>query len=93
MPAVPLCHSRSFKRESIAPCHEQVIPFTGKENNDVTTSTKQDVKDLKTELTGEMKALRSELAGKIDQAIITIISSMTAIMVGLAAIMTVMKRF
>ena len=59
----------------------------------MTTSTKQDVKDLKTELTGKMKALRSELAGKIEKAIITIISSMTAIMVGLAAVMTVMKRF
>ena len=42
-------------------------------------------------LRGEMKDLKAELTSKIDKAIIKIIGTITAVMVGLAAIMPFLK--
>ncbi len=42
-------------------------------------------------LRGEMKDLKAELTSKIDKAIIKIIGTITAVMVGLAAIMAFLK--
>ncbi len=65
---------------------------------ETTLATKQDLKDRKTDLasemrdigsrlTREMQAIKAELISKIDQALIKIIGTITAVMVGLAALM------
>ena len=50
-------------------------------------ATKQDLKDRKTDLASEMRDIGSRLTSKIDQAVIQIIGTITAVMVGLAALM------
>ena len=52
-----------------------------------------EMQDLKAELRGEMKDLRAELTSKIDQALIKIIGIITAVMVGLAALMAFFMTF
>ena len=53
---------------------------------ETTLATKQDLKDLEVNL-------RAELTSKIDQAIIKIVGIITAVMVGLAALMAFFMTF
>ena len=56
-------------------------------------ATKQDLKDRKTDLASEMRDIGSRLTSKIDQALIKIIGIITAVMVGLAALMAFFMTF
>ena len=67
---------------------------------ETTLATKQDLKDLEGRLTGQMKDLRGEmkdlegrLTNKIDKATLKTIGIITAVMVGLAAIMAFFMAF
>ena len=76
----------------------EVLAESHVELMETTLATKQDLKDRKTDLAGEMRdigsrltremqAIKAELSSKIDQAVIQIIGTITAVMVGLAALM------
>ena len=68
------------------------VKLTG-EMKDVRAELTGKMTALEVKLTGQMKDLRAELTSKIDQALIKIVGIITAVMVGLAALMAFFMTF